>query len=96
MSDATLFENWLFWLGIAAVIVVAAALLLILVWLAARRILKLAVAALGLVHQIKANTAIIWALEETNDTAVNILEDAQRIRNNGAAVAQALHEADAR
>ena len=94
MTDATLYSNWLFWLIIAAVIVVAAAILLILVWLAARRILNLAVTALGLVQQIKANTGIIWALEETNQTAVNILADARRIRNNGAAVAQALHEVD--
>ena len=95
MTDAALYSNWFFWLGVAAVIVVAAAVLLILVWLMARRILNLAVAALGLVQEIKANTAIVWALEDTNKTAVNILEDAQRIRNNGAAVAQALHEAEA-
>ena len=92
MTDAELYSNWFFWLGIAAVIIVAAAVLLILVWLAARRILKLAVAALGLVQQINSNTAIIWALEDTNATAVNILEDAQRIRDHGASVAQALHE----
>ena len=61
----------------------------------ARRILNLAVAALGLVQEIKSNTAIIWALEETNKSAANILDDANRIRDNGASVAHALHEADA-
>jgi predicted transcriptional regulator with HTH domain len=96
MTDATLYSNWFFWLSIASIIVVAAALLLILVWLAARRILNLAVTALGLVQQIKANTAIIWELEETNKTAVNILGDARRIRNHGASVAKALHETEAR
>ena len=96
MTDATLYSNWFFWLGIASVIVVAAAVLLILVWLAARRILNLAVVALGLVQQVKANTAAIWALEETNTTAADILEDARRIRNNGAAVAHALHDTGAR
>ncbi|MEM7130139.1 MAG: hypothetical protein AAF702_27660 [Chloroflexota bacterium] len=94
MTDASLYSNWFFWLGIATVIIVSAAVLLILVWLMARRILNLAVTALGLVQEIKANTAIIWALEDTNRTAVNILDDAKRIRNNGASVAQALHEAD--
>ena len=62
MTDAALYSNWFFWLVIAAVIVVAAAVLLILVWLMARRILNLAVTALGLVQEIKSNTAIIWAL----------------------------------
>lgn len=94
MTDAAFYSNWLFWLSVAAVIVVAAAILLILVWLAARRILRLAVTALELVQQIKANTAIIWALEDTNKSAANILDDATRIRNHGASVAQALHEAD--
>lgn len=94
MNDAMLYSNWIFWLGIASAIVAAAALLLILVWLAARRILKLAVTALGLVQQIKDNTAAIWTLDATNETASSILEDAQHIRNSGASVAQALHDVD--
>jgi len=94
MSDAALYSAWFFWLTVAAVIVVAAAVLLILVWFAARRILKLAGRALDLVHQIKANTAPIWALEETNKSASRILHDAQRIRMHGASVAQTLHEGD--
>jgi hypothetical protein len=93
MTDAELFTNWYIGLGLAAVVVVIAAVLLILVWLAARRILTLAVAALALVKQINQNTQTIWALEATNQTALDILADAQSIRDHGAAVAQALHEA---
>lgn len=96
MTDAALFANWYIGLGLAALVVVIAAILLILVWRAAYRILTLAVAALDLVKQIKGNTAIIWALEDTNKTALKILADAEAIRDHGAAVAQALHAADLR
>lgn len=91
MTDAALFTNWYIGLGIAAVVVVIAAVLIILIWQAARRILDLAIVALGLVKQIKENTATIWALEDTNKTALNILSEAEAIRDHGAAVAQALH-----
>ena len=94
MTDAALFTNWYIGLGLAAVVVVIAAVLLILVWQAGHRILTLAVTALDLVKQIKANTAIIWALEDTNKTALKVLADAESIKEHGAAVAQALHEAD--
>lgn len=96
MTDAELFTNWYMGLGLAAVVVVIAAVLLILIWQAARRILTLAVAALDLVKQINQNTQTIWQLEVTNRTALDILTDAQSIRDHGAAVAQALHEASAR
>jgi hypothetical protein len=94
MTDATFFFNWYVSLGIAAVVVVIAAVLLILVWQATHRILTLALAALDLVKQIRQNTMIIWALEDTNRTALNVLADAESIKNHGAAVAQALHEAE--
>lgn len=92
MTDATLFTNWYISLGLAAVVVIIAAVLLILIWQAARRILTLAVAALELVKQINQNTRTIWDLEATNQTALDILADAESIRDHGAAVAQALHE----
>lgn len=95
MTDATLFSNWYIGLGLAALVVVIAAVLLILIWQAARRVLTLAVAALDLVKQINQNTTIIWALEDTNQTAIKILSQAESIRDHGAAVAQALHEIDA-
>ena len=92
MNDAELFTHWYIALGIATVVVLIAASLLIAVWLAARRILKLAIAALGLVTQIKENTQSIWNLKDTNTTAVKILTTATAIKNHGALVAQALHE----
>lgn len=91
MTDATLFTNWYIGLGIAAVVVVIAAVLIILIWQAAHRILSLAIAALDLVKQIKQNTATIWALEDTNNTAKAILSEAESIKDHGTAVAQALH-----
>lgn len=94
MTDTALFTNWTIGVGLAAVVVIIAAILLILVWRAAQRISTLAMTALALVKQIKENTAVIWALEDTNKTALKILADARSIRDHGAAVAQALHEAD--
>ncbi len=94
MTDADLFSTWYLWLGIAAVLIVVAAALLVAVWLAARRILKLAGAALGLVQQIKKNTDGVWALEATNETATGILEEARSIREHAGAVAHALHETE--
>jgi hypothetical protein len=95
MTDTALFTNWYISLGLAAVVVVIAAVLIILIWQAARRILNLAIVALDLVKQIKQNTATIWALEDTNKTAKAILNEAESIKNHGAAVAQALHNTSA-
>jgi hypothetical protein len=89
-----LYTDWLIGLGIAALIVIIAAALLIAVWSAARRILRLAEAALGLVVQVKDNTQSIWELENTNDTAQAILQGAENIEKHAGAVAEALHEAD--
>jgi hypothetical protein len=94
MNNSELWATWSMWLIVAAVIVVIAAILLLLVWWTAQRILKGAVAALTLVKQIKANTGSIWALEDTNKTALQILANADAIKRNGAAVAQALHSAE--
>lgn len=94
MDEATLYSNFYIGLGIAVVIILAAAVLLILVWNAARRILKLATAALGLVTQIKENTNSIWGLQTTNKVAVDILEGAQAIESHAGLVAEALHNAE--
>ncbi len=94
MTDAQLFTNFYIGLGLAVVVVLVAATLLILVQRAAQRILDLAVAALGLVQEIKGNTLPIWALQETNRTAAHVLDTAGAIRDHGAAVATALHDRD--
>jgi len=95
INDAELYANWYLWLGIVAVIIVAAAALLIAVWLAAQRILTLAVEALGLVQQIKVNTQCVWKLEDSNQTAGSILNTTQSIHGHGGQVVEALHAANA-
>ena len=92
MEEAALFSSWYIGLAIATVIILAAALLLLGVWNAARRILRLASAALGLVIQIKENTNSIWGLQQTNEVACDILEEAQEIETHAGMVAEALHE----
>ena len=92
MEDATLYTNYYIGLGIAVVIILAAAVLLLMVRGAAKRILKLATAALGLVVQIKENTNCIWGLEQTNAVAGDILDGAKAIESHAGLVAQALHE----
>ena len=92
MDEATLYTNYYIGLGIAVVIILAAALLLIMVILSARRILKLAKAALGMVIQIKENTNSIWELHGTNEVASNILSGAEDIRDHAGLVAEALHK----
>ena len=94
MNDAAYYNEFYIGLAIVGVIVVIAATLLILIWIAARRILKLANAALGIVISIKKNTLSIWELQNTNHKAVDILNDADTILNNAGAVAQALQETE--
>jgi len=89
MDDATLYGNFYIGLAIAVVLILAAAALLILVWMSARRILRLATAALGLVEQIKENTNSIWGLQTTNEVATNILEGAEAIDAHAGLVAEA-------
>lgn len=92
MDDATLYGQWFFWLGIAAVLILAAAALLLLVWNAARRILRLAQAALQIVTQIKENTHSIWELQQTNAVACDILDEAKEIETHAGMVAEALEQ----
>ncbi len=90
MENETLFNEWLIGLGLVSVIVVIAAVLLILVFLAAKRILRLAGAALEIVTQIKNNTISIWELETTNKVAVDIQNEAEAIEAHATLVAEAL------
>jgi hypothetical protein len=94
MNDAQYYKEFYIALAIAGAIVVIAALLLILIWIAARRILKLANAALGIVVNIKQNTLSIWELQNTNHKAVDILNEADTILGSAGAVAQAFHETE--
>lgn len=92
MEDTTLYNEWLIGLVIVTVIIITAATLLIMVWLTARRILRLAGAALGLVIHIKENTQSIWGLQQTNEVALNVLKEAEEIEGHAVLVADALKE----
>lgn len=94
MNDNAYYNEFYIGLAIAGAIVLIAATLLILILVAARRILNLANAALGLVVNIKNNTLSIWELQQTNHTALDILEEAGTIEANAGAVAQAFHETE--
>ncbi len=92
MNDAILYDQWFFWLIVATILVLAAATLLILVIIKARRILRLASAALDIVVKIKENTMSVWELQNTNEVASNILEEAAEINSHINLVATSLHE----
>lgn len=92
--EEALYNQWYIGLAIAVVIVVIAAILLIMIWMAAKRILKLANAALALVIQIKENTKSIWELQDTNKVAVSILNEAKNIRDHAGLVAGSLEEVE--
>ena len=94
MNDDTLYTSWYLWLGVATILIIAAAALLLLVNGAARRILRLASAALGLVVEIKQNTSSIWGLQQTNEVAGQILQGTSDIKAHLTLVADALHELD--
>ena len=94
MNDDIYYKEFYIGLAIAGAIVIIAATLLILILIAARRILKLANAALSIVFNIKQNTLSIWELQNTNHKAIDILTEADTIEANAGAVAQALHETE--
>lgn len=96
MNDASLYQSWFLWLGVATVLILAAATLLLLVYFAAKRILRLATAALGLVVEIKQNTNSIWGLQQTNEVAGKILQGSSNIKNHLTLVSDALHELDSK
>lgn len=94
MNDAAYYDQFYIGLAISAALVVVAAILLLMIWMAARRILKLAIAALSLVIKIKENTLCVWGLLETNHKALNILSEAETIENSAGMVAEAFHETE--
>ena len=91
MTDAQLWSAWQLWMAVATVIILIAASLLIIIWLTARKILKDAGRALAAVETIRAQTQPIWALEDTNYVAEDILATVQAIEKKGTLLAGALH-----
>lgn len=96
MSAQQIYDWWFVWLGVAGVIVVAAAALLITIVVLARQIGALAATALEVVGQVEHNTKPIWQINATNHVARQLLEGAQAIEGNAAAIAGALHAAEQR
>lgn len=96
MSAQEIYGWWFFWLGVAGVIVVAAAALLVSIIVLARQIASLAATALAVVQQIEQHTKPIWQLNATNHVAKQLLDGAQAIEGNAAAVVGALHAAEQR
>lgn len=90
MTDKDLWDAWLLWMGVAAVVVLIAAGLLITIWLTARRILADAVRALNAVTAIRAQTQAIWGLQDTNTVAEDILATVKAIEDKGGRLAGAL------
>ncbi|MBT3906962.1 MAG: hypothetical protein HOB79_01295 [Rhodospirillaceae bacterium] len=87
-------EPWIIGFSIAAFVVVAAALLLIIIILQARRIAALAKTALSVVAEIEENTNSIWAINQTNKVAKDLLGGAGAIEENAGAIVSALNAAD--
>ena len=89
MTDQVLFFYWYIGLIVAAVIVVIAAVLLLAILVTARSIDRGAKAALEMVKQIRANTQVIWALEDTNKVARQLLGGAESILFHAGEIVQA-------
>ena len=94
MSSDEIYFWWFVWLAIGATIVVAAAALLITIILLARRIVKLAGVALGVVAEIEQNTKPIWEINATNKVAGDLLAGAKAIEANAGSIVGALGAAD--
>ena len=87
---------WFVGLGVAVVVVLIAAALILAILTAARNIERNAGAGLTLVEQIREQTQVIWALQETNKVAIQLRGGAESILGHAGQIAQALHDADNR
>lgn len=90
MSDAQLWAQWRFWIGVAAVLILVAAALLIIIAVQARGILAEALRALAAGERIREKTLPIWDLQTTNEVAGELLETVESIEGGARALAEAL------
>ena len=95
MTDGEFITIWLVAVALAAVVVLIAAGLLLAVLLTARSLLRHGAQALEAAEHIAADTQVIWALDDTNRVAADILATAESIEGNGGAIATALRETEA-
>lgn len=94
MTDSELYTTWFIALGLAAVVVLLAAALLIMIILTARNILAHARQAEAAVARISDHTRVVWALDQTNDVATGIQDEAARIDGQTQRIADALEHRD--
>lgn len=92
MTDAELFGAFAWGVGIAAVLIAVAAALLVAILLAARSILVHAAEALEAAERIADDVQVIWALDETNRIAGEILMGAESIESHGGQIVAAVSE----
>ena len=88
---------WILGFSVAVVVVViVAALLLGIIW-QCQRIIRLAGTGLAVVEEIDRNTRCIWSLQRTGAVAGRLVEGAEAIEHNAAAIARAVgHDTDER
>jgi hypothetical protein len=96
VTDQQFLNLWYLYLAVAGVVVVIAAALLIAILLAAKGIERSAEVALERVKQIRENTQVLWALQDTNKVAAQLQVGAESILGHAGQIAQALHEGDTR
>ena len=96
MTDQQLLTYWYIGVAVFALVILIAAALLITVLMTAKSIERGAAAGLGMVKQIRENTQVIWALQDTNKVAAQLLGGAQAILNDAGQIAQALHDGEMR
>lgn len=95
MTDSELYTTWGISLGVAALVVVIAAALLIATILTARNILEHAREAEDAVARISEHTRVIWALDQTNDVAGEILDETAHVDSQTEHIANALQHGSA-
>ena len=90
MTDAELWAAWRLWMAVAVLVILVAAALLVTIWLTARSILAHATRALRAAEAIRQSTQPIWALQDTNAVAGDLLATVRSIEAKGGALAEAL------
>ena len=90
MTASGLWVAWGVWMAVAAAIILVAAALLVTIWLTARSIAAHAGRAIVALEAIRENTRAIWALQTTNEVAVDLRDTVRDIETKAAALVEAL------
>jgi hypothetical protein len=90
MDKKSFLSYWYAGMAAAATVIGAVAVLLLALIATARSILSNADRALKAANEIVTNTRPIWQLEQTNEVASQLLEDAQAIEQHATQIADTL------